>query len=204
MKLLFLSLFLFALSNFSFSQTKQYVFFFHNKFIEDAGINASHPEYGKAEYHQIIETFKKEKFIVLSEIRPKNTDAETYADKIVKQIDSLIKLGIKASQVNVVGTSKGGYIAMYVSSKLQNPEIKYMFIGCCNNHANMPINFSGKILSIYEKSDDIGLSCSTFKNNSKNKLSDYQEIQLNTGLKHGFLYKALKDWLNPCIKWIRK
>jgi hypothetical protein len=31
----------------------------------------------------------------------------------------------------------------------------------------------------------------------------YKEIELNTGLKHGYIYKPLPEWMNPAIKWAK-
>jgi hypothetical protein len=31
----------------------------------------------------------------------------------------------------------------------------------------------------------------------------YQEITLNTGLRHGFLFRPLYAWLDPTLTWAR-
>ena len=33
------------------------------------------------------------------------------------------------------------------------------------------------------------------------KINHYKEIELNTGLKHGFLYKPLAEWVEPVVRW---
>ena len=97
------------------SAQQRYIFFLHNRFIEELGTEGSHLEYGKAEYTGIVKVFKQEGFTVISEVRAKNTDGKTYALKVKGQIDSLLKTGVKASHITVIGTSKGGYIATCVS-----------------------------------------------------------------------------------------
>lgn len=189
------------------SYGKNYVFFLHNKFIEENSLETPHPEYGKAEYNEILNEFRKAKCIVLSEKRSKNTDVKEYAQKIVTQIDSLFKIGISPKQITVIGTSKGGYIAQYVSTYLKNPNVKFIFIGCfqLTDIIETPeIQFCGKILTIYEKSDNFGVSAIQRKKTSKLKIKSFKEIELNTKLKHGFLYKALPEWTEPSIKWITK
>lgn len=194
----------------SFSQEKEqnenqrYIFFFHNKFVEENDLNVSHPEYGKAEYNQILESFRKDNFIVFSEKRKKNTNAADYAEKVVKQIQKLIKKGVKPNKITVIGTSKGGYIAQYVSTYLANPDVNFVFIGCFRDSdiKEIPdINYCGNILTIYEKSDIYGVSAIRRKETSKLKVNHFKEIELNTGLKHGFLYKAADNWIAPCKKW---
>lgn len=192
----------------SFGQKKNndqsYIFFLHNKFVEEHNLNESHPEYGKAEYNEILNSFRKDNFIVLSEIRSKNTNVPNYAKKIVKQIQKLLKKGVAPNKITVIGTSKGGYIAQYVSTYLANPNVNFVFIGCFNNSEieEMPeINFCGNILTIYEKTDIFGVSAIRRKETSKLKINHFKEVELNTGLKHGFLFKALDGWIVPCKKW---
>ena len=185
---------------------QHYVFFLHNKFIEENELNDAHPEYGKAEYDQILDFYTKENFIVISEKRAKNTDGHVYAQKVAGQVDSLMAKGVKASEITVIGTSKGGYIAQFVSSILKNKDLNYVFIGSCGEEdvtTRPEINFSGNILSIYEKSD-VMLSCQNMKLKSTNTVSRFKEIELHTGLKHGFLFKALPQWLEPSVKWARQ
>ncbi|GAA6769030.1 hypothetical protein AAFH68_49920 [Flavobacterium sp. CGRL1] len=186
------------------NKDQRYIFFLHNKFIEENDLNIAHPEYGKAEYNEILASFRKDNLIVFSEKRKKNTNAADYAEKIVKQIKSLLKKGISPNKITVIGTSKGGYIAQFVSTYLANPDVNFVFIGCFRDVdiEEIPnINFCGNILTIYEKSDIYGVSAVKRKETSKLKVNYFKEIELNTNLKHGFLYKALDEWIVPCKKW---
>ncbi|SEP35074.1 hypothetical protein SAMN05444671_1017 [Flavobacterium sp. CF108] len=209
-KLFFAFLLVFLLNNTGFSQGKtinkdqRYIFFLHNKFVEENDLNIAHPEYGKAEYNEILESFRKDNFIVFSEKRKKNTNASDYAEKVVKQIKTFLKKGVSPNKIIVIGTSKGGYIAQYVSTYLANPDVNFVFIGCFRDVdiEEIPdINFCGNILTIYEKSDIYGVSAIRRKETSKLKINHFKQIELNTNLKHGFLYKALDEWIVPCKKW---
>lgn len=203
-------LFFILLSTFCFGQqkvkdtTQAYIFFLHNKFLEENDLNTEHPEYGRAEYNEIIKSFKDDNFIVFSELRTPETDFNKFVRKTVKQINSLIKKGVKPNKITVIGTSKGGYIAQYVSTYLANPNVNFVFIGCFTDAdiKQIPdLNYCGNILTIYEKSDVYGVSAIKRKETSKLKINHFKEIELNTNLKHGFLYKALNDWIVPCKKW---
>jgi hypothetical protein len=189
------------------TDSTNYVFFLHNKFAEENDLNTAHPQYGKVEYSKIIEAFKKDKCIVISEKRKPNTDVKKYAKKVVTKIDSLLSLGIEANRISVIGTSKGGYIAQYVSTYARNPDINYVFIGCFQNDdiENYPdIQFCGNILTIYEQSDPFGVSAIRRKNSSKLKINQFKEIELITNLNHGFLYQANSKWLEPCLMWVNR
>ena len=190
------------------SVDKDYIFFIHNKYLENYNdgdydtIYKTHIEYSK-----ILESYKKDGFIVISEKRAPMTDGIIYAKKIVNQIDSLLQIGVNPNHITVIGTSKGGYIAQYVSTFKKDPNINYVFIGSFQESDldEMPdIDFSGNILTIYEKSDIYGASAIKRKENSTNKINNFKEIELNNGLKHVFLYKALDEWIVPSKKWARR
>ena len=183
---------------------ERYIFFLHNRFLEEHDLNALHPEYGRTEYKEIISAFEKENFTVISEQRQGNVNAQDYAAGIVSQIDSLISQGVKPKHITVIGTSKGGYIAQYVSTLAHNTQLNFVFIASFRTQdiENIPdINYCGNILNIYEKTDAYGVSAISRKETSTCTINHYKDIELNTGLRHGFLFKPLKVWIEPCIKW---
>lgn len=184
---------------------KSYLFFLHNRFLEEQGLEGVHPEYGKVEYNEILTKFRNAGIEVISEIRPKDAKIEEYVAMISAHIKELIALGVKPSDITVVGTSKGGYIAKGISAFLKNRYINYVFIGCCNEEdSTKKVEYYGNILSIYELSDNIGTSCLMNKEQfQKKNMPHSKEIKLKTGLKHGFLFKALPEWLKPTINWAK-
>ncbi|MFS4473301.1 alpha/beta hydrolase [Chryseobacterium sp. T20] len=188
------------------SQQKQYIFFLHNKFLEDHSFEEKHPKYGVAEYETILNKLRGQNTIVISEKRKADTDPSVYAEKVKKQIDSLLKKGIPAGKITVVGTSQGGYIAQYVSYYEKNPQLKFVFIGASfkNDSLEKDKNFRlyGRVLSITEKSDDGHVPLSKEQRFIRSDIKDFKEIELNTGLHHGFLFKALNDWIAPTKDWI--
>lgn len=187
------------------SQQQQYIFFLHNKFLEDHSFEEKHPKYGVAEYETILNKLINQNTIVISEKRKPNTDPTVYAEKVKKQIDSLMKKGIPAGRITVVGTSQGGYIAQYVSFYEKNPQLKFVFIGASfkDDSLEKDKNFKlyGRILSITEKSDDGHMPLSKEQRLIRSDIKDFKEIELSTGLNHGFLFKALNDWIMPAKDW---
>lgn len=182
----------------------RYIFFLHNRFLEEHSLEDKHPAYGRTEYLEIIREFKANGFKVISEQRNGNVNAREYAIAIVDQIENLIKNGTDPQKITVVGTSKGGYIAQYVSTLANNPNLNFVFIASFRNSdiQDIPeINYCGNILTIYEKSDPFGVSAvGRFKNSTCN-IKHFQEVELNTNLGHGFLFKPLKEWIEPTRKW---
>lgn len=184
----------------------RFIFFLHNRFLEEHKLNELHPEFGRTEYKEIIAEFEKSGLKVISAKRNGNVNAREYAIGIVRQIDSLIKKGIEPKKITVVGTSKGGYIAQYVSTLANNPNLNFVFIASFRNNdiQDIPeINYCGNILTIYEKSDPFGVSALERKKMSTCEIKHFKEIELNNGLGHGFLFKPLKEWIEPTINWAK-
>lgn len=194
--------------NHSSNKENNYIFFLHNKFLEENPDGTFDKKYGvKIEYSAILESFRKEGFVVFSSKRKPQADVVDAAKKIKVQIDSLISTGVKPNHITVIGTSKGGYIAQFVSTFAKNPDLNFVFIGCFQDTdiEEIPeINFCGNILTIYEKSDVYGVSAIRRKETSKLKINHFKEIELNTGLRHGFLYKASDEWIKPCKMWAKQ
>ncbi|WP_143330566.1 alpha/beta hydrolase [Chryseobacterium sp. YR221] len=178
----------------------------HNKFLEDHSLKEKHPKYGIAEYESILTKLKGENRVVISEKRKPDTNPALYALKVKTQIDSLIKKGVSVNNITVVGTSQGGYIAQYVSYYEKNPGLKFVLIGSTfkDDSLEKDKNFRlyGKILSITEQSDDGHVALSEEQRFSRSDIKDFKEIELKTGLNHGFLFKALDDWIIPTKEWI--
>lgn len=185
---------------------QRYIFYLHGKIVEDQGPNAVDTirGFGAYKYEDILDVFKKEKFTVISEVRAPNTDIRLYAEKVSRQVDSLMRRGVKPDHITVVGASKGAIIAMLVSSIVKDKDLNFVFLAGCNASAGAQfpeLQFCGNILSVYEESDEIANSCRGIRSLSQEVISHYKEIMLHTGLRHGFLYRPLKEWVKPALAW---
>lgn len=182
--------------------SQSYIFYLHGKIVENQGPEAVDKVngYGEYRYYDILDSLKKNNTRVFSEVRPKDTQVKIYAQKIKKQIDSLVNSEVNPSKITVIGASKGALIAMYVSTYVKNKSVNYVFMAACyKDEMEKDIDFYGNVLSIYEKSDMAG-SCNAYKSKSHG-IKHYKELEINTGLKHGFLYKPFNAWLNPSLDW---
>jgi len=45
--------------------SQEYVFFLHNSFLQEYGLEGIHPEYGRVEYQEIINTLKSRNSMLL-------------------------------------------------------------------------------------------------------------------------------------------
>jgi hypothetical protein len=177
-----------------------YLFYLHGRIVEQ-GRRPTSPEYGVYEYDQILNTFQQYGFVVISEQRKKDTNLERYAAKVAKQVKRLVQAGVPPQHITIAGASQGSRIAMFVSTYLKNRDVNFVIIAGCsegNGYLNR-VNLHGNVLSIYERSD-VAKSCYKFRADATG-LGDYKEIELNTGLRHGFVYRPMKEWIEPTAAW---
>ena len=196
----------------SIDSTKQYLFYLHGKIIEDQGIPAVSPDYGEYKYQEILEKLGSYGFVVISEQRPKNTDAINYAGRIKEQVTALLNAGVPAENITIVGASKGALITVYASHFLENQELKYVIIGICHPDTvdvikQNNITLYGMILSIFDSADsEFAGSCAELFSFSESDggLTRHNEIVLHIGTGHAILYKPLKEWILPIVQWAAK
>jgi len=92
---------------------------------------------------------------------------------------------------------------MLISSDVTDPKVGYVVMGSCNKRAvAFGSRLHGDMLSVYEASDSVGTSCAPMFAEAKN-LSSHEEIRLDTGREHGFLFRPLPEWMGPVTKWAR-
>lgn len=190
--------------------SKSYIFYLHGRIIEVQGIRPVSDKYGVYEYEKIVQTIASKGFIVISEARPADTRAQRYAEKTAGQIDSLLSFGIPPENITVIGASKGAGIAVLVSSLLKNEKINFVLMAICNKRMaefwkNNNIKLWGRVLYIYDYKDVIAGSCNDYLDILTSEgLKEFKEIEVKLGLGHGLLFRPLKEWIEPSIKWARR
>jgi len=176
------------------------VFYLHGKIVEDKGDDAIHPIYGIYEYSKILSRLESAGHSVISEIRAAKTDRLVYADRIVKEIRTLIASGTAPRDIVVVGFSKGAQITILVSQRLARSDVRFVIQAVCGSwlSQNKDLRLYGEILSQYETSDGAG-SC---RNLFERSPASTCELPISTGLRHGAFYRPLDDWFVPQQEWI--
>jgi hypothetical protein len=186
-------------------KSNKYLFYLHGGVVTVLGnnaINQSVPEWGPYEYLNILDSLRSRGFNVISENRKEGTHDSVYVNKVVAQIDSLLRAKVETKNILLIGASAGSNIVIHVSGKVKIKNLKFVIMGGCwpetyKNYLDVPMK--GNFLSVIEPSDPHGTCYRIFEN--RNQIKSYQEIKLNTGLNHGFIYKGYKDWIDPIVQW---
>lgn len=182
----------------------RYVVFLHGRIVEDKGPRPTHEQFGVYEYRQILDRLAAEGFQVISEARPQGTDIERYAAKVASQVQKLLRAGVPPERVSVVGFSKGGGIAILTSSLLRNDRVNFVFLAACGDwiFEQTRVRPSGRVLSIYEVSDRLGVSCKPLFDRGTPGMRK-KEIRIQTGKEHGAFFQPRPEWLRPLVEWLR-
>ncbi len=178
-----------------------FLFYLHGYIVEAGNIRPTSPKFGVYEYQQILETLKQSGFVVISEARKQSPEIEPYAAKVAEQVRQLLRAGVPPENITVVGASQGSWISMLVSTYLKNRNLNFVAIGACaaDDGLLQLVDLHGNVLFISERTD-LPARCQRFRADATG-LNDYKEVETNTGQKHGFLYRPMKEWVEPTIKW---
>lgn len=182
----------------------RYLFYLHGYIVEAGNRRPVSPKFGVYEYEEILETFRRDGFIVISEARRKDPEIEPYAERVAGQVRRLLRAGVPPRNITVVGASQGSWIAMLASTYLEKRGIGFVFIAACSADEGFlkRVNLHGDVLSIYEKSD-LAQSCGRYRADATG-IGMWKEVEVNTGLKHGFLFRPMKEWVGPTIDWAKR
>lgn len=182
----------------------RYLFYLHGAIIEEGELRPEHPRFGFYEYEAILDSLAAHGLVVISEARKAGTDVGEYARKVVSQIEQLLTAGISPKRISVAGHSKGGIIAIRVCSTLQIEHVNFILLACCFEGILRPPgpNLCGRVLSIYDASDELAGSCQRAFDMATQPLI-HHEIKLQTGEGHGAFYRPMPEWIDPVVDWIK-
>jgi hypothetical protein len=182
--------------------TKVHLIYLHGRIIENAGPRPTDSRYGLYDYPTVLEALSSRGAVVISAQRPPGTDMNRYAGVVVSQVEQLIDRGVPAGNIVVAGFSKGGGIATRVSSFLRRPQVRFVLLAACPAGPAAPnIRLTGRVLSVYEASDELAGSCRPLADRSEQPLS-FNEIEISTGKLHGAFYMPLPAWVDPVLDWV--
>ncbi len=181
-----------------------YLIYLHGAIVQQQGPNAVSEQFGPYQYQLILDSLHSKGFEVISEVRPKDSEIKPYAEKVQQQVLDLMAKGAKPAEITILGASLGAYMTLEASLLLDNPDIHYVTLGLCGDYGinyfkEYKGRFKGKFLSIYERSDSRGSCATLFENDPA---AEFSEVEINTGLDHGFLFQPLEEWVQPIVSWI--
>lgn len=183
----------------------RYLIYLHGRIIEEQGPRPTDERFGIYEYQQILDTLAASGAEIIAEQRPRGTDFRAFGAHAANQVRRLVDAGVPPERIAVVGFSKGGAIAMVASALLADPRMTFVFLGACGDWVvgRDDVDVRGRILSIYEASDELGTSCEPLFAQASEP-GEHREIRIDTGAGHGAFYRPRREWLDPLFAWIGK
>ena len=183
----------------------RYVIYLHGRIVEEKGPRPTDERFGTYEYQQILDTLAASGATVISERRPQGTDFRAFGSHVADQVRRLRASGVPAGRIAVVGFSKGGAIAMVASALLKDPGVTFVLLGACGDwvKGRDDVDVRGRILSIYEASDELGTSCEPLFAQASAP-SEHRELRIATGAGHGAFFRPRSEWLAPLSEWVGK
>jgi len=183
-----------------------YVFYSHGYIVEGDNpkpINTKQG-WGVYDFPMVKQALADESYHLVAYHREKNTDEFKYAVKLEKQVRQLIKAGVDAKKITLIGFSRGAFITGLTSDKLSDIGVNTVLLAGCgrlisSNHSDIKVY--GDVLSIYEETDR-SHTCKRLHNKSTH-VDSFEEIKINTGLSHGAFYRPLSVWVDPIKSWIK-
>lgn len=129
-------------------------------------------------------------------------DKLAYAKRIAKEVRSLMAQGVPADDISVVGAGTSSAVATLTSARVGNPHVNYVLLGQCDPILKSEYTFhmSGRVLGIHDDADSASLSCRSLWNASP-KVSERQEIVLNSGFGATLFHEPRAEWVQPLVQW---
>lgn len=185
----------------------RYLFYMHGLAIEQGG-----PRARAYDYSGILKELAKRGFVVIGEERSRVRN-DVYADKVAGQVRKLLAAGVPAKNITVAGHSKGGMITLLVMSSLADPDIAYAnFAGCGRQGSGFEgyLQFAehratlarGRLLSAYDRSDQIAGSCKPALDKMTNAVVTERVLGIGGG--HELFYSPKSEWLDILQAWAER
>jgi hypothetical protein len=178
----------------------RWMIYLHGRIVEVQGRTAVSPDFGPYQFDAITKALAGGGFELVAELRPENTTLE-YAGKVAGQVRKLKAAGVPAGRIVVVGFSKGGFLTRRAASLVADPEVRYVVMAGCGrsqeNQEPWTPKMAGRMLSIYDESDELAGSCKP--SFAKAPAVKSEEILLKTGKRHGTFFDVRPEWLDPVM-----
>lgn len=174
----------------------------------------------RARFDRVTTKLASEGVNVIAEVRAAGTiqkfpdDQERYAKKVAGQVGQLLSAGVPAPRINVVGYSRGAFIALLTATYVNDKEVGYVVLAACMNETGAFKQFApalmryseklnGQFLSIRENSDPDFGSCAPYFAKATSRPANVETV-LMTGKGHQFGVEPDDVWVDPAVKWMRE
>jgi hypothetical protein len=185
-----------------------YLFYLHGRIIEVQGPEAVSPEFGAYDYDGILQALADAGFTVIAEVREDGAGRE-FAVATARQVRDLLQAGVPPRHVTVVGFSKGGMLAVGVSTLVGVDEVGYVILAGCSSDerwvSRVAPRVRGRFLSLFDRSDRLSPSCEPLYAAAEQlRAKEEEEEVFETGLDHGLFYRPREDWIDRVVGWARE
>ncbi len=192
---------------------QRYLFYLHGLDVENNGPHASNRAYGTSDHYGVVNALAGQGYTVISELRNSGTEPRRYAQKVAQQVRMLRSAGVPATNVAVVGFSKGGMIALMASAEIQEPGVRFVVMAGCGSGPfakgfrrvvdEAAPRMQGRMLSVYDRNDrDSGTCRDAFTRAGPGFTGE--ETVLDAGSGHGLFYRPQRDWIEPVAQWLNR
>lgn len=180
----------------------RHIVYLHGRIVQEQGREAVSPDHGRYRFDDIVAALGREGAIVHAPLREHSATLQQGAEAAKAIVHGLLAAGTSAEHITLVGASQGAIIAALVSDQLVEPDLRYVLMAGCNDWLieTLAPRLHGHVLSIHDASDALVGSCARLFAASS-KVGETSEVRIDTGLGHGFLYRALDVWLRPALEW---
>ncbi|ALQ07934.1 alpha/beta hydrolase [Pseudoalteromonas sp. SCSIO 43210] len=187
------------------NSSDKYVFYSHGFIVEGIDPKPVHERWGQYNFPAIKKELGDSSYHLIATHRPAKTHPFKYAEQLSKQVTKLLKNGVLASNITLVGFSRGGFITAIASSNLKNMDINFVILAACTSGLakRAEIAIYGHLLSVYETSDSVG-SCDNVVARNLGTVSSYKEVSISTGKEHGAFFIPRKEWIVPVKAWLKR
>lgn len=187
----------------------RHLVYLHGRIIQDQqSARPRHPEWGYYELEQILAALRERGFVVTGEIRPQHATLDQSAAHVAEQVRRLRAAGVPLERITLLGGSMGGAIALRTALALQEKDLRVAVLGACLSltvpglvaeYGRPP---AGRVLAIRDTSDETSEPCPAWKDDPLRYPSlRAREVVISTGQSHGFLYRPLREWVEPFVAW---
>ena len=181
------------------------MFYSHGFIVEGTNPRPENERWGVYDFPAIKQSLADSEYNLIAYHRPKETDPFEHAESLAKDVQELLKNGVDAKHITIMGFSRGAFITSITSHYLQATPVKTILLAGCgriisSKYAHIKAN--GELLSVYEKSDGAS-TCKKLQIRSDN-LKSFEEISISTGKEHGAFYRPIPEWIMPVKRWINK
>lgn len=187
-------------------------------YLHGIALDRAADEGAKARFAAVTRSLADAGIRVVAEIRGPATiqkspqDLDTYARRVAMQVSALRGAGVPERNINVIGYSRGGVIALMSAGFVDHPEVGFAILaGCVSDQGafkrSAPVmmryaeKLKGRFLSLVEESDPDFASCEPYFEKAGAKPAR-EETLLRTGKGHLLFAEPADAWVVPVTRWI--